>query len=142
MRKLGGQKITILLLSAVTVASMSVTVWAVFFRSVPVSREYALVEAEPNAVSYREEEETPQVSSGGGAVSIRYTKQVYVDTAAQTAKIYYANPSESASSVTLQLVLVDDSGQETVLGESGLLQPGTKLEELSLSKVDRPQGEY
>lgn len=124
MKKLSGQKITILLLSIVTAASMGVTVWAVFFRSVPASRDYALVETEPNAVSYQEEEETPQVGSGGGAVSIRYTKQVCVDTAAQTAQIYYANPPESASSVTLQLVLLDDSGKETVLGESGLLQPG------------------
>ena len=143
MKKLGTQGGIILFLSVVTAVSLCVAVWAVFFRPVPGQTDYALAELEPNAVSYENKtEKKEQDPSTGGSVSIQYKKQVRVDAASKTAAIYYANPSDSGSSVILQLVLTDHTGQDVILGSSGLIQPGTKLETLTLENVDCPPDSY
>ena len=142
MKKLSGQSLIIILLSVVTVISLSVALWAVFLRPAPEVTDYAPAELEPNAVPYTEGVGAAEKSSSGGSVSIRYTKQVVVDTAAKIAKLYYANPENSQSGVALQLILVDSSGKEAILGKSGLLKPGTKLEELRLEDANCKPGSY
>lgn len=142
MKKLSGQSLIILLLSIITAISLSVALWAVFLRPAPKVTDYAPAELEPNAVSYTEGVGVAEKQSSGGSVSIRYTKQVVVDTASKIAKLYYANPENSQSGVALQLILVDGSGKEAILGKSGLLKPGTKLEELNLEDADCKPGSY
>lgn len=134
-KKLTRQSIAMMVLLAVTIVSLCVTGWAVFLRPKPKLTDYAPAELEPNALNYEEDISTEKLSasSGGGAVSISYTKQVYVDTVAHTATLHYANPMSSVNYVAVQLVLVDDAGREAVLGQSGMLKPGTKLETLALT---------
>lgn len=131
-------------LSIVTAASLCVTGWAVFLRPAPKLTDYAPADLEPNAVDYVEDTSTDKLtaSAGGGAVSISYTKRVYVNKATGKAELNYANPSSSVNYVALQLVLVDSAGREAVLGQSGMLRPGTKLETLDLTDTSCQPGSY
>lgn len=144
MKKFSRQTVVMIFLSIVTVASLCVTGWAVFLRPTPKLTDYAPAELEPNAVPYTDDLDTGKLtaSSGGGAVSISYTKRVTVNRAEGTATLDYANPSSSVNYVALQLVLVDSAGREAVLGQSGMLKPGTKLETLALTDTSCQPGSY
>lgn len=144
MKKLSKQTVLILILLVITAVCLCVTGWAVFLRPAPKLTDYAPAELEPNALPYAEETgaDKLEASSGGGAVSIRYTKRVEVDRAAKKAALNYANPSSSRNNVALQLVLVDAEGREAILGRSGMLKPGTKLETLDLADADCQPGAY
>ncbi len=142
MKKISGQTFVMGVLAAVTVMSLCVTGWAVFLRPAQKLTDYAPAELEPNALPYETAVDSGAEKAAGGAVSVRYTKKVYVDTKSGTAHLYYANPIRAHSSAALQLVLVDSEGREAVLGQSGLLKPGTQLEELTLSDADCKPGSY
>lgn len=138
------QKILILILLLITVVCLCITGWAVFLRPAPKLTDYAPAELEPNAIAYDDDTSTGKLtaSAGGGAVSISYTKRVYVHKASGKAELNYANPASSVNYVALQLVLVDAEGREAVLGQSGMLKPGTKLETLDLTDTSCQPGSY
>ena len=69
--------------------------------------------------------------SGGGSVSMVYTKSVTVSLSSDTAEIYYQNPNASNHSVALELYIVSD-GQEYLLGKTGLVPAGSAIYQLSV----------
>lgn len=143
MEKQNGSKIIIAVLSAAVAVLLCVAGWALFLRPTPKLTDYEPSELEPNALSYESGAEGSKASAGsGGFASIEYTKDVRVNRKTGTAQLYYANPSNSVNSVAIQLILVDGEGREAILGQSGLLMPGTKLEELQLDDVGCRPGLY
>ena len=143
MKQQNGSKIIIAVLSATVAVLLCVAGWALFLRPTPKLTDYEPSELEPNALSYKSGTEVSKASAGsGGFASIEYTKDVCVNRKTGTAQLYYANPSNSVNSVAIQLILVDSEGREAILGQSGLLMPGTKLEELQLDDVGCRPGLY
>lgn len=143
MEKQNGLKIIIVALSAAVVVLLCVAGWALFLRPTPKLTDYEPSELEPNALSYESGAKGSKASAGsGGFASIEYTKDVCVNRETGTAQLHYVNPSNSVNSVAIQLILVDGEGREAVLGRSGLLMPGTKLEELQLDDVGCSPGLY
>ena len=144
MKQFGKQTLVIAFLSAVTVTSLGITGWALFLRPAPKLTDYAPAELEPNAVVYDEDDGETKLGAGtnGGAVSISYTEDISISREKGVAWLHYVNPASSRNSVALQLVLVDSEGREAVVGQSGLLQPGTMLEELTLDDAGCQPGSY
>ena len=142
------QNILILVLSLITVACLCVTGWAVFLWPAQTSeQDYAPVELEPNALPADEDvtaASAPQeMDKGSGHVTLSYTKEIDVHLSSRTVDLYYQNPSSSYNNVSVQVVLVDRNGNEAVIAQSGLLEPGTKVTTLSLSKdVNLQAGSY
>ena len=143
MKQQSGQKIVIFVLLAAVVVSLCVTGWALFLRPAPKLTDYEPGELEPNAIVDTSASESARSSTGsGGFASIEYAKEVRIDREKGTAQIYYANPSNSINSVAIQLILMDSEGREAILGQSGLLMPGTRLEELQLDDASCKPGSY
>lgn len=128
------QKITglvILLLLLITVAAVSVTVWALFFRgpSVILSPDYAPREEEVHAepIEGDNADEKMEADAGGGAVSITYGSNVSIILSNKTAALMFANPGKSTQDMVVQLVIRD-----IVFVQSGRLTPGNQVTTLEL----------
>lgn len=123
-------------LSLITVAAVSVTVWALFLREpdIVLTPDYAPQKKEENAIRIPEEDddnpaETMQAVEGGGAVSLTYGTNVSIILSNETAALYLANPSRSAQDMVVQVVI-----QDTILVQSGRLIPGNQVTTLKLLK--------
>ena len=124
------RKILIPVLLLITAVAVSVTIWALFFRSnAPVlAPDYAPKEEEPYAQTIPDDsDEKMDQPSGGGSVSLTYSKAVTVDLAKGTASLYFANPGKSNQDIVLQVVV-----QDTVIVQSGTLKPGHQITNLEL----------
>lgn len=64
---------------------------------------------------------------GGGAASLAYTKKVSVDLSSEKASMMFGNPSKSNQDLIVQVVI-----QDTVIAQSGLIEPGNKVTTLEL----------
>ncbi len=115
----------------ITVFAVAIAVWALFFRnSGPVMVPDYAPEMEENAEAIPGDMgESCQSSEGEGSVSITYSRDVTVNLEEETAGLYFANPSKSNHDMMLQIVI-----QNTVVAQSGKLEPGKQLTELNLIK--------
>ncbi len=130
--KQGNKKLLILLLLLllITVIAVGVTVWALFFRDTgPVlNPDYAPRETEANAETMGDQNDDKlDAPAGGGAVSLIYTKDVRIDLSDKKASLLFGNPTKSTQDMVVQLVI-----QDTVLIQSGLLNPGKQVRTLDL----------
>lgn len=64
---------------------------------------------------------------GGGAASIACTKNVTIDLSSEKATMMFGNPSRSNQNIIVQVVI-----QDTVIAQSGLITPGSKITTLEL----------
>ncbi len=128
-RKKNGMGIMIVVMLIITVLAVSITIWALFFREAGVIEPtYAPVELEPNAELLEEDdEEVLEAPEGGGAVSIVYTTSVGVDLSQGIVSLFYENPSKSTQDAVVQIVI-----QDVIIAESGRLEAGYGIKELSL----------
>lgn len=123
-------QVLILLLSLISVAAISVSVWTVFFRenNSPFVPDYEIPEkeehAEPIPNDPDEKLESPQ---GGGAVSLTYANQVGVDLGSGEISLLFANPRKSNQDMVLQIVI-----QDQVIAQSGTVSPGYRVTKLEL----------
>ncbi|MBQ8566696.1 MAG: hypothetical protein IJ445_03830 [Clostridia bacterium] len=126
--------IIIAILALITVAALSVTIWAVFFREegdggdVVLAPDYAPQNKEENAEPIPDDTgdkmENPQ---GGGAVSLTYLNEVTIDISDKAAALYFANPGKSNQDILIQIAIRD-----TVILQSGTLSPGNQVKLLNL----------
>lgn len=122
--------IFVIILSLITTAAVSVTVWTLFFRdnTVILAPDYAPVETEPNAESIPGDNsnrvESPE---GGGSVSLSYSTEIIIDLKTGTATLFFANPGKSNHDMVLQIVI-----QENMILQSGRLTPGNQVTKLEL----------
>ena len=117
--------ILIALLLLITIAAVSVTIWALFFREPEtiLPPDYAPVETDPNQTPIDgDSDEKMDVEEGGGAVSLTYSNKVTIDLSNEKATLMFANPGKS-----VQVIV-----QDTVLVQSGRLTPGNQVTTLDL----------
>jgi hypothetical protein len=131
--------ILLLLLLAVTV---SITVWALFFRdtTTTLAPDYAPQQVEENAETIEDESEGEKLEQqeGGGAVSLTYSREVEIDLSEKKAKLLFANPGKSNQDMMVQIII-----QDTAILQSGLLSPGYQVTTLDLfDKVELSSGTY
>lgn len=122
----------IILLLLVATAAVCVAVWAVVFRDssaqeVALTPDYAPQEEENVESMGDEGDEKLEAAEGGGAVSLAYSDEVAITLSEETASLYFGNPTRSTQSIVLQLVI-----QDTVVMQSGLIEPGNQVSTLSL----------
>lgn len=93
--------------------------------------DYAPVEVDPGAKPIEGEKETakPEVTSGGGSVTISFRDDVTYQLSTGTVSLFYQNPSASTHDVVVQIILVRD-GAEYLLAQSGRLEPGYQVTSL------------
>lgn len=122
----------IALLLLITVIALGVTIWALFFRApnVELTPDYAPQEIEQNAETIADDpQEKLEADEGGGAVSISYGANVSIILSNQTAALYFANPARSTQDMLIQIV-----AQDTVLVQSGRIEPGNQVTTLALAE--------
>lgn len=118
-------------MSVITVLSIGVTIWALFFREpdVILTPDYAPRGEEINAVPIPDDTggEKMEAEEGGGAVSITYGSSVSIILSNKTAALLFANPGKSTQDMVVQVVI-----QDTILVQSGRITPGTQVTTLDL----------
>ena len=118
------------LLSLVTVAAVSVTVWSLFFRepTVTLAPDYMLPETEDTAQDIPGDSgDKAESESGGGSVSLSYSNQVSIDLSEEVAHLFFANPGRSNQNMLIQVVV-----QDQVIVQSGTLLPGKQVMKLNM----------
>lgn len=137
--------IVIVVLLLILIISVSISVWALFYRekpkksSVVLAPDYAPQQTEANAemIDEDEEEKLPQ-QQGGGAVNLTYSKDVLIDLSENRAKLFFANPKKSNQDMLIQIVI-----QDNVVVQSGLIWPGYQVTILDLlNNVSLSSGKY
>ncbi len=122
--------IIIIILLLLLLATISVTVWAVFFRdTTPVlAPDYAPQEDDKNAIDLNDKDtEKLEQQEGGGAMSLRYRKEIVVDLATKTAAMSFDNPAKSNQNMLIQLEI-----KGVVVAQTGLIRPGRGIRRLDL----------
>ena len=134
-------KILILILVLITLAAVGVAIWALFIRdTAPLTPDYAPQETEQNAQPMEGDSAKLDQPEGGGAVSMTYSKDVTISLTGKTASLLFGNPGKSNQDMVLQLII-----QDTVIIQSGTLEPGnqvTTLELLEGAEQKLKQGSY
>lgn len=142
------QKKIIILMAFITVVSVSITIWLLFFNNQKLeelSPDYPPLEEEDNAEKIDgNDDEKIAVSEGGGAVNMTYQKDVTISLKDSVVHLMFQNPSKSVNNITLQLVVTDPNGKDIVIAKSGIIAPGYKLTKLNIIKdsVKLKKGDY
>ena len=126
------KKIIIAVLGLVWVASIAVSVWALFFRDkaeilppdYPPRETEAYQEPIPDDTG-----SSMDASSGGGTVSLSYSDTIRIDLSEGQASLLYANPSRSNQNVAIAVLIRD-----TVILRSGVINPGNRVRRLDLEE--------
>ena len=113
--------ILIALLLLITIAAVSVTIWALFFR------EPETILPPNHTPIDGDSDEKMDVEEGGGAVSLTYSNKVTIDLSNEKATLMFANPGKSVQDMVVQVIV-----QDTVLVQSGRLTPGNQVTTLDL----------
>lgn len=120
----------LLLLLLITIAAMSLSVWAVWFRdsTIVLAPDYAPQQIEENAEPVGDDgDEKLSQPEGGGAVGLTYAKEVDISLSDKSATLQFANPTKSNQDMVLQLEIDD-----VVILQSGRLEPGNMVSTLNL----------
>lgn len=120
----------LLLLLLITIAAMSLSVWAVWFRdsTIVLAPDYAPQQIEENAEPIGDDgDEKLSQPEGGGAVGLTYAKEVDISLSDKSATLQFANPTKSNQDMVLQLEIDD-----VVILQSGRLEPGNMVSTLNL----------
>ena len=129
-RKTVKNRAIILLLLFITIIAIGVTVWALFFRNTKptLAPDYAPQQTEENAEPIEgDDNEKLEQPEGGGAFSLTYSTEVTVNLSEKSSKLVFANPGKSNQDMVLQIII-----QDTVIVQSGLLQPGNQITSMNL----------
>ena len=122
--------IIIISLAFITVASLGVTAWAIWWREpdVVLTPDYAPEDEEKNQTTIEGEGENKlEAPDGGGAVGLIYSKQVTVSLEEKKAVLMFGNPSRSSQDMVVQLMIRDE-----IIVQSGRITPGNKVTSLKL----------
>lgn len=83
-------------------------------------------------------EEKLESTIGGGAVELRYGKNATLDLTTKKISFFFENPGKSSHNMLIQFVIND-----TVIAQSGLIQPGFNIERLDfLNNINLSEGDY
>lgn len=120
----------LLLLLLLTLLSISLAIWALFFRGpdVTLSPDHAPADLEVNQTPIENDSGGKlDAEEGGGAVSLNYSPYVTIDLSDAIAVLMFANPGRSTQDMVVQLVIQDE-----LFAQSDRLVPGNKITALKL----------
>lgn len=120
----------ILLPSIGMAVCIAVTIWALFFRQpgIALAPDYAPQETERNAQPIPDDDSAQlDTLTGGGSITIEYDNHVTIDLSEGKAYLSYANPGKSTQDIVLRIQI-----QDTVVAQSGTIQPGSQVRVLAL----------
>lgn len=141
IKKSAQRNTIIILLLMITLGAMGVSVWAIYFRKTTstLAPDYAPHKLEESAKPIENDDKTKlNKPQGGGAVSLTYSKNVTITLSDKRIALLFANPSKSNEDMILQIVTKD-----TVIAQSGRIEPGNKVDTLKLVKgVSLSAGTY
>lgn len=122
-------KFIIAVLAIISVTSVTVAVWAVFFRgTVVLNPDYAAKAPEKNAEKIEESTSGGSDSSlGGGRVNLIYSPEVKIDLSEKSAELLIGNSAKSKQNIVVEIVI-----QNRVLVQSGAIFPGYRVLKLDL----------
>ena len=126
------KQIIIWLLVLVTVVSVGVTVTVLLLRrdDQPLPPDYPPQGTEENQKPVGGDENNKLESpEGGGAINVTYGTNVTVDLSDERVTLLYVNPHASNQNVTVT-IMIDD----LVIAKTDLINPGNKVEALTLEK--------
>ena len=142
-KKKGKKKWLMALLLLLTFLSVSVAVWAVFFKEKPkaatpepkategpsiLEPDRAPSDKEENAESMGDQgDKKLDQPEGGGAVSLTYSKDVSIDLSDKNVTLLFGNPSRSNQTMVVQIVI-----QDNIIVQSDTLAPGYQVKKLAL----------
>lgn len=111
---------------------VGITVWALFFRDRVgvLTPDEAYWEREPNAQLYPDSGQngnTLQYPEGGSAVGIICEKQITINTNQKRVSLMFANPAQSMQDMVVEITI-----QDTIIAQSGRLEPGYHITSLDL----------
>lgn len=133
-------KIIVVLALIITVAAVTITVVTLLNNNKTViSPDFAPIEKETYAQTLNDDDqEKLQQQEGGGAVSLTYSKDVTINADEKIAELLFQNPAKSNQNMVLQIIV-----QDTVIAQSGLIEPDYGIKKLALlENVDLQAGEY
>ncbi len=123
-------RLILLILILITLISMGVTVWALFFRG-PVQKpspDYAPPQVEQNALPIPDQNTSKLESpGGGGAIGVEYEPQMTADLSEKVLALLYVNPERSTRNVAVEIYVED-----RLIARSGVIEPGYRLQNLPL----------
>lgn len=125
------RRLLIILLCIGIAVCIAVTVWALFFRNTdntPLIPDFAPEQTEPNAQPVDGDGNKMDVPQGGGGISLEYVSSVTVNLSENKAYFQYTHPAKSTQNIVLCIMV-----QDTMIARSGLITPGHKITELTLS---------
>lgn len=99
--------------------------------AVVLEPDYATIEKEPSAKPMENtgNEVKPEVSQGGGSVTISFTDDIRYSMSGHNLSLYYQNPYASTHNVVVQVILISGEDQY-LLAQSGILEPGYEVTSL------------
>lgn len=97
--------------------------------------DYPTISDDPNAEPIESEPEgsAPEVSQGGGSVTISFKDQATYSLSTGKISMFYQNPSVSTHNVVVQMILVHGE-DEYLLAQSGVLQPGYQVTSMTVDE--------
>lgn len=124
------KNLLIFILLLITVTAVTVTVWALFFRTpdVRLAPDYAPVDTEQYAQPIPDDNgHRVEAQPGSGNVTLTYSNEVSIDLSSGKAELLFANPGRSNQDMVLQIVIQDE-----VILQSGRIAPGNQVTELKV----------
>ena len=97
--------------------------------------DYPAMDVDSGAESIEDDpsEEAPEVSQGGGSVTISFTDVVTYTLSTGKLSLFYQNPGASTHNVVVQVLLI--SGEtEYLMSQSGILKPGYQVTSLTVDE--------
>lgn len=120
----------ILILLLITIISICITVWSLFFRGsdTVLVPDYAPEQIEQNQNPIKNDtSEKVEPFEGGGIVGIDYDNKVVIDLSDETISMYFANPNKSTKDMLVQVVV-----QGEVLAQSDRITAGNYITLLNM----------
>ena len=123
-------KITIIVLSLISIGAIATATWALWFREAPtLNPDYAAKETEKDAEKIEGDDNAGESESvGGGRVNLIYSPEVKIDLSDGTVSLLVGNLAKSKHNIVVELLI-----QDTVLFQSGSIQPGYRMVNTDIS---------
>lgn len=120
----------IVFLALFMVMAFGIVIWTIFFlKGKPELNPKS--EIETNAIALEgEEEKKMDAPKGGGAVSLRFEREIKVSLENQKVELFFQNPSCSVNALFINVIVVDGEN-EVVIAQSGKVPPGYEVTELT-----------
>lgn len=82
-----------------------------------------------------------EITPGGGAVSLQYSKQLVINNITKEISMYLKNPSKSRENISFEIYL-KENGEDKIIGATKLIPTGYSIRKLQLTEDNIENGNY